>query len=107
MAVSDDWFDVTGHTVWSAKDIWADEERDLTPWVADHLHELGEKLGVNLKFVQFELPVGTFRADILASDESGPALRPSCLVWTGVQRRYGRMACDKPSGTPFLVRDQA
>lgn len=48
--------------------IWADEARDLTPWLAseDGLERLGEVLGLSLEIIGTEQPVGPFYADILA-----------------------------------------
>lgn len=51
---------------------WPDgETRAFTPWVRDHLDEIGALLGLRLRFVAFETPVGDFRADILARDDAG------------------------------------
>lgn len=66
-----DWSEVRSSAIGSPKQMWPDEERDLTPWVVDHLDELGGKLGLQLTFVERESQVGTFRADILAVDERG------------------------------------
>ena len=47
---------------------WRYEDRHFTPWLADNLHMLGGALGMNLKLVQTEKPVGPFACDILAKE---------------------------------------
>jgi len=49
---------------------WADEARNLTPWVAseDGLKLLGAALDIELACESCEVPVGPFSADILARD---------------------------------------
>ncbi|MET9263708.1 hypothetical protein [Amycolatopsis sp. NPDC004079] len=70
-----DWGDLPLETAvfqWNARRRWSDgEARGFTPWVRDHLDEIGALLGLNLRFVAFEARVGSFRADILARDETG------------------------------------
>jgi hypothetical protein len=61
----------TSSTVWPPRQTWPDERRDLTPWVAGHLRELGDKLGMRLTLVGREVPIGRFRADLEAADEHG------------------------------------
>ncbi len=39
---------------------WPDEARDLTPWVVDHLPDLGDKLGIILKFTRQGGTAGRF-----------------------------------------------
>lgn len=50
------------------REIWPDEARDLTPWLAseDGLGRLGEILGFHLECIGMEESVGPFFADILA-----------------------------------------
>ncbi|MDD9854961.1 MAG: hypothetical protein OXU88_02150 [Gammaproteobacteria bacterium] len=45
---------------------WAHEAHHFTPWLADHLDELAEKLGVQLELEEKEMAVGPYRADIVA-----------------------------------------
>ena len=47
---------------------WKDEALDFTPWLAENLHLLGSELGMKLKVIQTELPVGPYFLDILAED---------------------------------------
>ncbi|SRR5712691_4692100 len=63
--------DVLWSTVGSVRSTWPDEARDLTPWVIDRLAELGEKLGLTLKYIDREVRLGDFRADIVAEDDAG------------------------------------
>ncbi|MFI6995793.1 hypothetical protein [Nonomuraea wenchangensis] len=48
-----------------------DEVLHLTPWVISNLGMLGDALDMRLEFVAREVPLGTFRADILARDDKG------------------------------------
>lgn len=52
------------------REIWPDETRDFTPWLARNLDQLGEKLGLNLRPVATERPIGSFFADIVAKDDA-------------------------------------
>lgn len=47
------------------------EVDDFAPWLIENLGELGELLGMCLRFVGREVPVGRLRADIVAEDERG------------------------------------
>ena len=47
---------------------WKHEALDFTPWLAENLHLLGDKLGMNLESVQMEVPVGPYYLDILAKE---------------------------------------
>ncbi|MFO0662989.1 MAG: DUF4268 domain-containing protein [Polyangiaceae bacterium] len=55
--------------------VWTHEAHDFTPWLADHIDELGELLGFELEVVQREHAIGDFSLDILARD-----LGRDCLV---------------------------
>lgn len=48
------------------RSVWGDEARDFTPWVADHLDELGMALHLDLELVEAEGAVGSFSADVIA-----------------------------------------
>lgn len=52
------------------REVWADEARNFTPWLAKNLNLLGEVLGMDLDLQDQEYPIGSFRADIRAR-ESG------------------------------------
>jgi hypothetical protein len=51
---------------------WLDEARDFTPWLAreENLDILSVTLGIELELEGIEVPVGPYRADILARDIS-------------------------------------
>lgn len=52
------------------RDAWPDEARNFTPWLAgDGLALLGEELGVDLKVIRKEHPVGRYSLDLLATQE--------------------------------------
>ena len=53
------------------REIWSNEAQDFTPWLAEHLSELGDALGLELELQAREAPVGGYSLDILARDESG------------------------------------
>lgn len=53
------------------REIWADEARDFTPWLAENLEVLGEALGLTLSLEEQEASVGPFAADLVAADEQG------------------------------------
>ena len=50
---------------------WPNEARDFTPWLAEHITELGEALGLDLELQQTEAAVGGYSLDILATDVNG------------------------------------
>ena len=51
--------------------IWSDEARDFTPWLAEHLDELGAALGLDLELIEQEAGIGPFAVDILAQADEG------------------------------------
>ena len=50
------------------REIWPNEARDFTPWLAGHLSELGKALRLELKLEERESSVGGYALDILARD---------------------------------------
>jgi hypothetical protein len=47
------------------------EAHDLTPWLADNLDALGERLGIGLTLEECEKPVGDFSLDLFCQDADG------------------------------------
>ncbi len=54
----------------SPRKMWPNEALNFTPWLVDHIEELGEKIGMELEVVGREVSVGPYSADILAKDIS-------------------------------------
>ena len=52
----------------SARQKWANEARDFTPWLANNITELSSALGLELEVENTEVAVGPYSADILAKD---------------------------------------
>jgi hypothetical protein len=52
----------------SLNEIWDHEERDFTPWVVDHIEQLGQAIGIELDEVEREDTVGGYSADITATE---------------------------------------
>ena len=52
----------------SPRKMWPNEAQNFTPWLAENIAELGEKIGMELEVVGQEVSVGPYSADILAKD---------------------------------------
>jgi len=50
------------------RNVWLKESHDFTPWIAEHIDELGKVLGLELEVTQREASVGDFTVDLLAKD---------------------------------------
>ena len=50
------------------RDVWRDEARDFTPWLAADPDHLGKALQMDLELEGAEVPVGPFSADIVLRD---------------------------------------
>ena len=48
------------------REAWPHEAADFTPWLAEHISELGNALGLELELQSQEAPIGTFSLDLLA-----------------------------------------
>ena len=48
--------------------MWPNEALNFTPWLAENIAELGEKIGMELDVVEQEVSVGPYSADVLAKD---------------------------------------
>ena len=66
--------------------LWPNEARDFTPWLSEKLHLLGDPLGLKLKCVKVEQPVGPYSLDILAETDAGSKVAiENQLDWTDFQ----------------------
>lgn len=54
----------------NVRDVWKDEAKDFTPWLAqeDNIRILSKEIGIELEVSSIEKEVGSFRADILCND---------------------------------------
>ena len=48
--------------------VWQNEASDFTPWLAEHIDELGEALGLDLEILSQEERVGAFSLDLMARE---------------------------------------
>ena len=55
-------------------EIWPNETKNFTPWLAENLQLLSDLLGTFLELEGVEVPVGAFSLDILARDTNSGAL---------------------------------
>ena len=72
--------------------MWKNEGLDFTPWLACHLDQLGDVIGLNLELVQQEKLIGSLYLDILAKDVDTGALVAieNQLEWSDVDH-LGRL----------------
>ena len=52
------------------KTIWPGEATDFTPWLAQNINVISDKIGLELELEQIEADAGGFSADIVARDIS-------------------------------------
>ncbi len=55
------------------REVWPDEARDFTPWLAENPGLLAELLGLDLELVATEVSVGPFSADIVFRETAAEA----------------------------------
>jgi hypothetical protein len=53
------------------RELWPNEARNFTTWLADHLQFLAQAIDTDLSLLQREASAGPFSADILAEDGNG------------------------------------
>jgi len=58
----------------SAKDIWKNEEKDFTPWLAENIEHLSKLIGIPIAVEQTEKRVGAYELDIFGRVEGGDAV---------------------------------
>ena len=57
------------------REVWPDEARNFTPWLADNLDVLEKTLDIGLELERVEEMVGQFKADIICKNTDDPAAR--------------------------------
>lgn len=55
----------------SIREVWKNEAKDFTNWLAENLDTLSETIDIELSTIQTEKFVDTFSVDILAEDSAG------------------------------------
>ena len=50
------------------REAWPHEANDFTPWLAEHITELGDALGLEIELQEQEASVGSFSLDLLARE---------------------------------------
>jgi len=53
------------------KEIWENEAKDFTTWMADNIDYINDKLGFTLNVLETEKQIGSFNVDIYCEDEQG------------------------------------
>ncbi len=53
------------------REIWKDEAKNFTQWLANNSDYLSDKLGFNLNVIETERQIGSFNVDIFAEDDQG------------------------------------
>ena len=67
------------------REVWPNEASNFTPWLAEHITELGEALGIPLETGETESPVGSRSLDILATNTNSghPVIIENQLSYSG------------------------
>lgn len=50
------------------REVWPHEASDFSPWLAEHIEDLGASLGMELELQSLEKPVGAFSLDLFARE---------------------------------------
>lgn len=53
---------------YNPRDRWSNEAYEFTPWLSEHIEELGNAIGLELEVENTEVKAGPYSADILAKD---------------------------------------
>ena len=75
----------------SLQEAWPDEAKDFTPWLAENLDELGDKLDIPLQLQERESPVGTKKLDIFATDPEGNPVVIENQIYPTDDNHLGRL----------------
>ena len=62
----------------SVREVWPKEEHDFTPWLANNIEILSEKLGIDVSNAEREKRAGTFEVDLLAEDGNSEPVIIEC-----------------------------
>jgi len=74
----------------SIREVWQKEERDFTPWLANNIEILSEKLGIEISNAEREKRAGTFEVDLLAEDANSEPVIIECQFGTSDHDHLGK-----------------
>ena len=73
------------------REVWPDEARDFTPWLAEHSDHPGKALQMDLELEGNEVPVGPFSADVVLRDANTGHLVVENLLETTDHDHLGKL----------------
>ena len=73
------------------REVWPDEARDFTPWLAEQPDHLGKALQMDLELEGNEVPVGPFSADVVLRDANTGHLVVENLLETTDHDHLGKL----------------